>query len=99
MEQSVVVIKSEQQRADRLAVGAVTKPAHHAIGAAVVFDLLHAGALTRAIRGVASLGDDAVERRACLFEPLRRLRDRLRGGREPNGGMNGEITLRKIIEL
>src|SRR5215467_5572341 len=99
MEQSVVVIKAEQQRADRLAVGPVAKPAHHAICTAVVLHLLQGGALARAIRGVAALGDDAVERWARLFEPLRRLRDRLRGGREPNGGMAGEITSRKLIEL
>src|SRR5262249_22828007 len=47
MQQAVVVIESEQQRAHGLAVRAVAEAADYAIGAAIVLDLLHGSALAR----------------------------------------------------
>src|SRR5262249_23299618 len=60
MQQSVVVIEPEQQRAHGLAVRAVAEAADHAIGAAIVLDLLYGGALARPVCAVALFGDDAV---------------------------------------
>ena len=47
MQQALLVVEAEQQRADDLGLRAVTKAAHDAIRAAEVFDLLHPVALAR----------------------------------------------------
>src|SRR5262249_25589593 len=94
MQQAVAVIEAEQQRAHRLPVSAVAKAPDHAIGAAVVLDFLHGGALARPVRAVAALGDDAVECRTGLLEPVLGLGDRLAGRRQTNTRVVGEITSR-----
>jgi len=80
VQQAVRVVEAEEQRADDLGLRAVAEAANHAIRAAEVFDLLHAVALARAIVEVAPFGDDAIERRAGLGEPLFRLGQFERGG-------------------
>ena len=69
MQQALVVIEPEQQRADHRLAFVVAKAADHAVGAAVVLDLLHAVAFAGAVGQIAPLGDDAVERRADALEP------------------------------
>ena len=55
VEQSGLVIESQQQRADQLAARPVAKAAHHAVGGAQPLDLDH-GALAFKVRGVQALG-------------------------------------------
>src|SRR5262249_58526298 len=50
MQQAVVVVEPEQQRADHLPALIVAEAADHAVGAAVLLDLDHAGPLARAVR-------------------------------------------------
>src|SRR5258705_7772819 len=61
MQQAVIVIEPEQQRADHRLSFVVAKAADHAVGAAIVLDLPHGGAVARAVFELAALGDDAVE--------------------------------------
>src|SRR4029077_16363923 len=60
MQQPVLIVEAKQQRADKGAAFVVAKAADHAVGAAVVLDLLHAAAVARAVRKIAPFGDDAV---------------------------------------
>ena len=61
---AVIVIKAEEQGSDELAalrrLLAVTEAAHNAVGAAVIFDLLHAVAIARLIGEIEAFCDDAV---------------------------------------
>ena len=52
MQQPVLIVEAEQQRADKRAAFVVAKAADHAVGAAVVLDLLHAAAIARAVRKI-----------------------------------------------
>src|SRR5262249_7214814 len=64
MQKAVVVIEPEQQRADHQFALIVPEAADHAVRTAVVLDLLHSGAVARAVFQVRALGDDAIECRA-----------------------------------
>src|SRR5262249_52503415 len=70
VQQAGLVIEPEQERADDVLALVVTEAADHAVGAAVVLDLLHGAPLARVVGEVAPLGDDAVKRRADALEPL-----------------------------
>src|SRR5688572_30742884 len=61
LEQSILVVQTEQHRADHSRLAGVAEPADYAIGRAHTLDLLHSRALARAIRQVHPLGDDSVE--------------------------------------
>src|SRR3954471_6641962 len=64
IELAAVVVEAEQQRADHGLAFVVAEATDHAVGAAVILDLLHAVAVARAVRHIASLGDDAIKRTA-----------------------------------
>src|SRR5205085_11584781 len=57
VQQAVIVVETQQQRADNLGPFAVAKAADDAIGRPSPLDLLHAVALARAIRQIEPLGD------------------------------------------
>src|SRR5438477_6560643 len=70
MQQPILVIKTEQQRADDILTLVVAKTTDDAVSAAIILDLLHAAAVARAVFEVAALGDDAVEGRTGPLKPL-----------------------------
>src|ERR1700722_7513900 len=72
VEQAAAIVEAKQQRADDVCALVVAEAADHAVGAAVVLDLLHAGAIARAIIEVALLGDHAVKRGAGAAQPFLR---------------------------
>src|SRR6201995_1826617 len=76
VQQSLVIVEAEQQRADHLPpvdlVARVAEPAYHAIGAAQFLDLLHAVAIAGLIGQVDALGDHAVTAPARLRQPFLR---------------------------
>src|SRR5262249_44543453 len=61
MQQALLVVEAEQQRADDILSFIVPEATDHAVGAAVVLDFLHAGAVARAIFDIAPFRDDTVE--------------------------------------
>src|SRR5262245_42400361 len=69
MEQAAIVIQTKQQRADDRLSLRISKAADHAVGAAIILDLLHSAAVAGEVGHVAPLGDDAVKRRADALEP------------------------------
>src|SRR5262249_43294261 len=69
----------------------ITKAADDAVGAAVNLDLLHAGAVARAVLEVTAFGDDAVERRASAAEPSLRIAQSRCCRRQPNARLVLEI--------
>ena len=91
IQQAVVVVEAEQQRADHLLALVVAEAADHAVGAAEILDLLHGAALARRVEEVAPLGDDAVEGGTDALEPAARLG-------EPRGRGRQAETLR-VLEL
>src|SRR4051794_38958685 len=97
IEQAGAVIETEQQRADKLAVRPIAKPADDAICAAIILDFHHRVARVGTIGAVAPLRDDSVERGADLSEPTFRVGESCRRGREPDGSF--EVSLRKGFEL
>src|SRR4051812_10683399 len=58
IELAIVVIESEQQRADHRLALVVAEAADHAVGRAIVLDLLHARAVASAIGQVAPFSHD-----------------------------------------
>src|SRR5262245_9528845 len=84
MVQKAVVVEPQQQRSDHGFSFVVAEAADHAVGAAVVLDLLHAGALARLVGQIAALGDDAVETRADAFQPAFRIAELRRRRRQPD---------------
>ena len=66
---TIVVMEPEQQRSDEPAVRPIAKATHHAVCAAIVLHLHHRVARAGAVRRVAPLRNDAIERRADLSEP------------------------------
>jgi hypothetical protein len=69
VEQTVVVVEPEQQRADELPLRCVAKSTHHAVDGAKLLHFYHSAPLAGAIRLVELLGDDAVESGAHAVEP------------------------------
>lgn len=69
IEISFIVVQTEQQRSDLLAVAADTQAAHDAIGRANGLNLLHSDSFARDIREVEPLGDHAIESGADIAEP------------------------------
>src|SRR5262249_15020680 len=69
VEEAVLAVGAEQEGADHGFALVVPEAPDHAVGAAIVLDLLHPAAFARAIVEIAALGDDAVEQRANVFEP------------------------------
>ena len=69
MEETLGIVKSEQQRPDDVFALVVAETSDYAVRAAIIFDFLHAGSLTGKIRQVSSLGDDTVERVSGAFQP------------------------------
>src|SRR5262249_20570870 len=63
-------VQAQQQRANQRTVLVVAKAADHAVGAAEIFDHLHAAAVARAVIEIAALGDHAIERCAGAAEPI-----------------------------
>src|SRR5262249_22961677 len=61
MQKAVVVMEAEQQRAHHRFALIVSEAADHAVRAAILLDLLHSGAVARAVFQVRALGDDAIE--------------------------------------
>ena len=99
VEQALIVVEPEQQRADDWLALVVAEAADHAVGAAVVLDLLHAGAVAGLIRQVAPLGDDAVERRADLLEPFLGIGESRGRRRQPDRSCAREdILLRECFQ-
>src|SRR6476661_3949544 len=70
VQQSALVVETEQQRADDLPLRRVAKAADHALGGALVLHLLHPVAVAALVRQVEPLRDDAVESTADGAEPL-----------------------------
>src|SRR5262245_49954041 len=62
-------------------------------------DLLHSGALTRAIIEIAALGDDAVEHGAHVLEPPLCLGQFGGGRRQSNSRRVSQTSMGKIFEL
>src|SRR5688572_3675148 len=81
VQQTLVVVKSEEQRADQLTPGGVAKSADHAVDGAKLLHFHHPAPLARAIRFVELLGDDAVETGADTVEPALDDGEPRRGGR------------------
>src|SRR5215467_4304542 len=98
VEQFVVVIKAKQQRANSLLAFIVAKPANHAVDRAEVLDLLHAEAISRFVRQIATLGDDAIERRSNLRKPFFRVSDISGCWREPDRLVPTEIFAGKALK-
>ena len=61
MQQTLVVVQAQQQRADHLPFCRVPESADHAISRPHAFDLLHAVALAGSIRDVQTFSNHAVE--------------------------------------
>src|SRR5262249_57263704 len=57
MPKAILTIEPEQERADHRFALVVAETANHAVRAAIVLDLLHSGALARAIVEIAAFGD------------------------------------------
>ena len=89
----------KQERADHRFAFVVPEAANHAVGAAVVLDLLHAGAFTRAIVEIAALGDDAVEQGANVLEPALCFAQVGRGGRQPNARFTFDVSTSEALQL
>ncbi len=70
IELAIRVIEAEQQRADDIPSFVEAKAANNAIGRAIILHLLHRGAFAGPIGQVEPLGNNAVERRSNLFQPL-----------------------------
>ena len=68
VQQAIVAIESQQQRADQLAAALVAEAADHAIGGAQTFDLEH-GPLAGRVRQIEALGDDAVGLHMFAVQP------------------------------
>src|SRR4029453_2187771 len=68
-------------------------------GAAVVFSLLHSGALARAIVEIAALRDDAVEHSSDVLEPRLGFTQPPRGRRETNSFLAPEISTCEGLQL
>src|ERR1700722_12064873 len=66
IEQAFLVVEAEQQRSDDRLFFKIAKTSDDAIGGALAFDFLHAGALTALVGQVEAFGDDSVERGAHL---------------------------------
>ena len=71
MEQTGIIIKTEEERSDLVAVGCVPEAADHAIRGAFRLDLDHR-AFAWPVGIVEPLGDDTVERSATSLEPIER---------------------------
>ena len=81
VEQALVIVEAEQERADFLLLLGVAEAADHAIGGALLLDLDHRP-LARAIFEVHPLGDHAVERSAAAFShPIAMSRSSVTGDR------------------
>src|ERR1700759_1991528 len=74
MEQPLVVIESEKERAHDFALAhrplAIPKTTNDAVSAAMALDLLHAGAISGLIRQGDTLGNDTVAASTCGLQPL-----------------------------
>ena len=64
IEQALIIVEAEQERADERAAGGVAKAADDAVSRAEVLDLEH-GAHAGPVGQVETLGDDAIERAAA----------------------------------
>lgn len=71
VEQPVVVVQAEQERADHGLLRGVTEASHDAVGGAGRLDLHHRP-LARKVGLVEALGDDAVEGAAAALQPAER---------------------------
>jgi hypothetical protein len=92
VEQAVVAIEAEEERADQFGIRAVTETADDAIGGAEILDLLHgAGALAGFVGSVEVLGDDAVQAAAHGAEPAT--------GVGETGGGGGEAEAIGVLEI
>jgi hypothetical protein len=72
VEDAIVVVQAEQERADDVSLRGIPKAADDAVRGANPFDLLHSGSLGALIRKVESLGDDSVRSRV-IGKPCARL--------------------------
>ena len=68
MENTIVIVETEKQRADERAVGRIAKSADDTVGGAQALDLEPA-ALAHQVRLIETLGDDAVERAGGASKP------------------------------
>src|SRR5262252_2469154 len=82
MEKALAIVKAEEERADHRSVRGIAEASHHTVDGALALDLLHAGAITRAILEIDALGHHPIEGAARHGEPLPRRGDLGRGGRE-----------------
>src|SRR5262245_19447708 len=99
MQKAVIAIEPEQERADHRFALVVAETADHAVGAAVVLDLLHSAALARAIVEITALGDDAVEHGADILKPTLGLAELGGGGGQSNSPLVSEISMREVLQL
>src|ERR1700719_317743 len=98
IEQAFVVVEAEQQRSDDRLFFKIAKTSDDAIGGALAFDFLHAGALTALVGQVAALGDDSVERGAHL-KPFAGFGKIFGDWREANEFIRLHISAKKIFKL
>src|SRR5438105_10438445 len=84
MKQPILVVKAEEKRAERARAARVTKTADHAINCADLLDLHHRTARAGRVRTLKALHDDPIEIAAYFLEPLLRLAQVIRRGREAN---------------
>src|SRR5262249_41410005 len=97
MQQAVLAVEGEQERAHGSRARAGAESADHAVRAAIVLNLLGGRALAGPIRQVASFRDDAVEGRAGSREPAFRLRAILRCRRQANA-VGTEMLAGKLLQ-
>ena len=98
VQQTAGVEKTQKQRADELAVCAVTKAADDAIGRAHPLVFLHAGALARLIGKVDAFCHDAIEAGSQHLEPRVRLVARTHNRRQAKRWNTIELARRKAFE-
>src|SRR5262249_16171877 len=82
VEKALAVVEAEEERADHRSIRGIAEASHHAVGGALALDLLHAGAITRAIVEIDALGHHPIEGAARHGEPFPRDGDLGRGGGE-----------------
>src|SRR5438105_11873300 len=82
MEQAVVIVEAEKQRADHARARRVAKTADHAIGGPNLFHLHHCSPFAGRVRRLELFRDHAVKISADFVEPFLRLRQVGRRGRQ-----------------
>ena len=72
VQQTVIVVQPEEQRAQQSRIGGITETADHAVGAANLFHFHHGSPLARRVRRVNLLCNHAVEIATNFIEPFLR---------------------------